>query len=52
MKKSAKTLRLNRDVVCRLESNELKSAGGHGVKNTLTACDGFAGSGCPHTCLC
>jgi hypothetical protein len=52
MKKSTKTLKLNRDTVRLLEGGELTLIGGGGTKNTLTGCDGFANSGCPNSCLC
>jgi hypothetical protein len=54
MKKNTKALKLklNRDTLRLLENSDLRLAGGGGTKNTLTACDGFANSGCPHTCLC
>jgi len=50
MKKSTKTLKLNRDTLRQLEESTLKVAGG--VRTMMTACDGFGYSGCPHTCLC
>ncbi len=54
MKKSTKApkLKLNRDTLRLLESRDLALAEGMGTKNTLTACDGFANSGCPYSCLC
>jgi hypothetical protein len=54
MKKTTKALKLklNRDTLRLLENRELSLAEGQGTKNTLTACDGYANSGCLHTCLC
>jgi hypothetical protein len=54
MKKSTKALKLklNRDTVRLLESRELALAEWRGTQNTLTACDGFANSGCRYSCLC
>ncbi len=54
MKKSTKALKLklNRDTLRLLENRDLALAEGMGTKNTLTACDGFANSGCPYSCLC
>ncbi|HEX3557183.1 MAG TPA: hypothetical protein VIA62_28490 [Thermoanaerobaculia bacterium] len=54
MKKSTKKLKLklNRDTLRLLDKQELTLAEGRGTTNTLTACDGFANSGCPHSCLC
>jgi hypothetical protein len=56
MKKStaALKLRLNRDTVRLLEQESLSHVKG-GVSRaacTFTACDGYANSGCPNTCLC
>ncbi|HEX3530501.1 MAG TPA: hypothetical protein VH988_25850, partial [Thermoanaerobaculia bacterium] len=47
MKKSTKTLKLNRETLLLLEKHQLVPVEGNGTKNTLTACDGFANSGCP-----
>jgi hypothetical protein len=52
MKKTTKCLRLNRDTLRLLEKGQLSVVEGRGTKNTLTACDGFANSGCPYSCLC
>jgi hypothetical protein len=54
MKKNTKALKLKltRDTLRSLENRELNHADGGGTLNTLTACDGFANSGCPHSCLC
>jgi hypothetical protein len=52
MKKITKALTLNRDTLRLMDGRQLTRAEGGGTKNTLTACDGFANSGCPHTCLC
>jgi hypothetical protein len=52
MKKLTKTLRLNRDTLRLMDGQQLTAANGYGTKNTLTGCDGFANSGCPHSCLC
>jgi len=51
MKKITKALKLNRDTVHLLDG-QLTLAEGGGTKNTLTACDGFANSGCPYCCYC
>lgn len=52
MKKATKALKLKltRDTLQRLENRELSLAEGLGT--TFTACDGYANSGCAHTCLC
>lgn len=54
MKKTTKALKLklNRDTLRLLENRELSAAEGLGTRNTFTACDGFANSGCPNTCFC
>jgi hypothetical protein len=52
MKKITKALTLNRDTLRLLEGHQLSLAEGRGTKNTLTACDGFANSGCPYSCYC
>jgi hypothetical protein len=54
MKKGTKALKLklNRDTLRLLDNHDLSNADGRGTLNTLTACDGFANSGCPHSCLC
>lgn len=54
MKKNTKALKLKltRDTLRLLENGELSLAEGRGTKNTLTACDGYANSGCPNSCLC
>jgi hypothetical protein len=52
VKKAIKTLTLNRDTLRNLATPELGLIQGGGTKNTMTACDGYANSGCPNTCLC
>ncbi|HEX4494631.1 MAG TPA: hypothetical protein VIE43_03090 [Thermoanaerobaculia bacterium] len=54
MKKGTKSLKLklNRDTLRLLDSQDLAMAEGRGTMNTLTACTGFENSGCPHSCLC
>jgi hypothetical protein len=54
MKKTTQTLKLKltRDTLRLLENRELSHAEGAGTRNTLTACDGYANSGCPNSCLC
>jgi hypothetical protein len=54
MKRNTKALKLklNRDTVRLMEDREMSLAEGHGTRNTLTACDGYANSGCPNSCLC
>jgi len=52
MKKSTKALKLNRETLLLLEKHQLVPVEGNGTKNTLTACDGYANSGCPNTCFC
>jgi hypothetical protein len=54
MKKATKAmkLKLNRDTLLLLDKHELTLAAGQGTRNTLTACDGYANSGCPNSCLC
>ena len=54
MKKTAKALKLKltRDTLRLLENGELSHAEGAGTRNTLTACDDYANSGCPNSCLC
>jgi len=54
MKKTTKALKLKltRDTLRSLENGDLHHAEGGGTRNTLTACDGYANSGCPNSCLC
>ena len=52
MKKTTKAFKLHRETLRLLEVQQLSPAKGGGTHNTLTACDDYANSGCPNSCLC